>query len=94
MKKLPNVTRTTLGIRNLLFDEIDSLRAGTTTPQKAGVIARMVTPIVNSVKVEIEFAKHISGKGNAVLSVLNLGSIPPAERGAGPLQEDEKAGHA
>jgi hypothetical protein len=70
---VPNVTRTTLGIRNLLFDEIDALRNGTTTPQKAGAVAKMVTPIVNSVKVEIEYAKHVAGKGNPVLSTLTLG---------------------
>jgi hypothetical protein len=75
------VTRTTLGIRNLLFDEIDSLRAGTTTPQKAGAVSKMVTPIINSVKVEIEYQKHVSTKGFKNTPVLNLGSVPLPQRG-------------
>ncbi len=78
-----HVTRTTLGIRNLLFDAIDELRAGTTTPQKAGAISKMVTPIINSVKVEIEYNKHVASTKGATkdLAVLNLGSIPAGQKG-------------
>lgn len=96
MRAIPNVTRTTLGIRNLLFDEIDALRNGSTTPQKAGAVAKMVTPIVNSVKVEIEYAKHVAGKGNPQLSTLTLGyatggyTPPPTEPGVTAVKRGRK----
>jgi len=71
--------RTSLGLRDVLFDEIDALRSGTTTPQKASALARVATQIINSVKIEIEHQKHVASlvdAGNKVTpsAVLSLGS--------------------
>ena len=55
-----DVERTSLGLRNALFDELDDLRAGKSTPKKASSVARVAGTIINSVKIEIEHQKHIS----------------------------------
>ena len=69
----PEITRTSLGMRNALFEEWDSLRSGKSTPQRVSAVARMATAIDNSIKTEIEYQKHVM---NIVSS--DGGSIPPS----------------
>ena len=54
------VERTSAGLRDALFDEWDLLRRGLSTPQKASAIARLAQAAVNSVKIEIEYQKHVA----------------------------------
>ena len=78
-KSTTPIARTSFGLRDALFDEWDLLRQGLSTPQKASAIARIATAAVNSVKIEIEYQKHVqtnlhseAGKNGATLQ---LGSI-------------------
>lgn len=73
------VVRTTMGLRDVLFDELDALRSGASTPKKASAMARVASTIVASVKIEIEHQKHVatlSGLGNTPIpsAVLELGN--------------------
>lgn len=77
--EMPLLDRSSLGMRDGLFDEWDALRRGESTPQKASAIARVATATINSVKMEIEYQKHVrttlkSGRTNDNLASLQLGS--------------------
>lgn len=48
-------SRTTQGLRDILFDEIDGLRDGTGETDKALAVANLAKQIVNTAKVELEF---------------------------------------
>jgi hypothetical protein len=49
--------RSTTGLRDALFDEIDRIRAGTGNLLEAGAIARLAQQIVNVTRMEMEYAK-------------------------------------
>lgn len=72
------IKRTSSGLRNALFDEIDSLRSGDSNPARARSIAMLANTALKSVQVEIEFHKYVSdtAKHDAVarLGYLELGS--------------------
>lgn len=53
------VGRTFPGMRDLLFEELDSIRQGKSTPQRLSAIARASQAIFNSVRVEMEYQRHI-----------------------------------
>lgn len=64
-------TRTAQGLRDSLFDELDKLRSGKSTPRQAVAVARVASEIIKSVNMEIELhnvsrslrdtAKDVSG---------------------------------
>lgn len=56
---MKSIDRTSFGLRDALFDEWDALRRGESTPQKASAISRLAMAAVNSVKIEIEYQKHV-----------------------------------
>jgi hypothetical protein len=54
------VTRDSQGLRNILFDEIDFLRAGTSNPTRANAIAKMVAGVVETVELEMTVQDHLN----------------------------------
>lgn len=61
---MAKIDRSTDGLRSVLFEELESLRAGRTTPQKASAVARLAAGIVSSTKLDLEyqrFAKAVEG---------------------------------
>jgi hypothetical protein len=70
--------RTSAGLRNALFDEIDSLRAGSSNPARARSLAMLANTALKSVEVEIEFHKYVSDvskhDGGAKIGILELGT--------------------
>lgn len=58
-KVLPPVTRSSAGLRTSLFDELDMLRAGETTPAKANAVARISDQIISSVNLELEVQRFV-----------------------------------
>lgn len=69
------VQRTSQGLRNALFDELDGLRAGKTTPTMANATAKLVGEIVNTVQLELNVAKFVnrSHKSTPKFATLALG---------------------
>jgi len=71
------IVRTTGGLRDALFDEIDRLRNGNSNAATARALAMLANTALNSVKVEIEFHKYVSDAasidGAAKLGILELG---------------------
>jgi hypothetical protein len=75
MKK---TVRTSLGIREVLFDELDKLRDGTSNPSRANAVAKTATSIINTVRLELEHAKFVTALGEdsraAKVEPLRLGN--------------------
>jgi len=58
---LPSKTvRSTKGLRDALFDEMDALREGKTTPHISSAMSKLAVQIINSVRLEIEYQKHVA----------------------------------
>lgn len=57
-KKTP-VLRTSQGLRDALFDEIDAIRAGTSNPTKANAVAKLASTVVDTVRMEVEVRKMV-----------------------------------
>src|SRR5258706_786858 len=72
------VERTSKGLRDALFDEIDALRDGSSNAARARSVAMLANSVLQSVVAEIEYHKYVSdvSKGAAVakLGVLELGT--------------------
>lgn len=56
-KSVSKVTRSTLGLRSVLFDELDHLRSGESAPQRANAISKVAAQIINTVNTELNFAR-------------------------------------
>ena len=65
MTDIAEVKRTSAGLREALFDEIDRLRRGEVDPKRVNAIARISGEIVNTVKMEIEVANYLAGQSRA-----------------------------
>ncbi len=69
--------RTSAGLRDALFDEIDALRAGKSNPARARSVASLANSVLQSVIMEIEYQKYVNDltKPSALtaIGVLELG---------------------
>lgn len=61
---MAKVMRTTAGLRDTLFDELDRLNDGTSTPQKASAKARLAMTIVQASRLDMEYDRFVSGNGS------------------------------
>ena len=71
-------SRTTQGLRDILFDEIEELRSGNGDAAKSQAVANLAKQIINTAKVELDFVRTIQqqeAEGNVVtLGNMELGS--------------------
>jgi hypothetical protein len=78
MTKTKTHPRTTAGLRDLLFDEIERMKTKDADPQRALAVANLSKQIIGTAKVELDFHRTISAlaeKGAPVsLGTLALGS--------------------
>jgi hypothetical protein len=78
METAEKAKRTSGGLRDVLFDEIDALRAGKSNPARARALAMLANTALKSVEIEIEFQKYVSSvskvDGIAKIGVLELGN--------------------
>lgn len=54
------VQRTSAGLREALFDELDDLRGGKTNATKANATAKLATAIIDTVEMELSVHKTLS----------------------------------
>lgn len=77
LEESKKMERTSVGLRNALFDEIDSLRNGCSNPARARALAMLANTALASVNTEIEYHKYVSDiqthDGSAKLGYLELG---------------------
>ncbi|MET0439165.1 MAG: hypothetical protein ABW043_16900 [Devosia sp.] len=76
--KVKSHPRTTHGLRDILFDEIDRMRSDQADPQRAMAVANLSKQIISTAKVELEFHRtmaNLAENGAPVsLGTLALGS--------------------
>ena len=70
--------RTTKGLRDILFDEIEELNSDKANPQKSQAVATLAKQILNTARIELEFAREMRAQdeaGNALeIGEMVLGS--------------------
>lgn len=66
--EMPKTVRTSAGLRDALFDELDNLQSGTSNPAKANAVAKVADQIIATVKMELDVQKHIAKYKPAGLS--------------------------
>ena len=54
------VVRTSAGLRNALFDELDGIRNGTSNTARANAVAKLAGQLVETVRMELEVHRHMS----------------------------------
>lgn len=54
------VTRTTKGLRDALFDEIDRLTVGRSNPQVACAKSKLATQIIAATKLDLDYHRFVS----------------------------------
>lgn len=60
------IVRTSAGLRDAIFDEIDSIRNGNSNPTRANAVAKLAAGIVETVRMEIDVQKHLHSKAGQV----------------------------
>ncbi len=78
------IVRSSAGLRDAIFDEIDAIREGTSNPTRANAVAKLATGIVETVRMEVEVQRHLrqqpkSADGTVVPPALGM----PLQLGAG-----------
>lgn len=68
-----NYPRTTEGLRELLFDELDLLREGKSDPSRARVTANLARQIIESIRVQVQFQKVLIDQAKEAKQVSLIG---------------------
>ena len=75
------VERTSKGLRDAIFDEMDAVRNNSSNPTRANAVAKLATGIVETVRMEIEVQRHaqlfLSKPRTKAADVLGLGVALP-----------------
>lgn len=66
--------RTSQGLRDVLFDEIEEMRSGDGDPTRALAVANLAKQIINVAKVELDFHREAVKQAEAG-TPLNLGKM-------------------
>lgn len=70
--------RTSHGLRDVLFNEIDALVNGESTPHRAIAVSKLATQIVNCANMEVEYQKltanNMQYKGELLSTPIALGT--------------------
>lgn len=78
MAKVKSHPRTTHGLRDILFDEIERMQGKDADPMRARAVANLSQQIIGTAKVEIEFQRALaqikSEGGEVALGTLQLGT--------------------
>ena len=65
----PKTVRTSAGLRDALFDELDELRAGSSNPTRANAVAKLATGVVETVRMEMEVSRHLNSATSQVKAI-------------------------
>ena len=61
---MKSIKRNTTGMKEALFDELDSLRKGDSTPQKARAVSCLVGGVIAATRIEMDYARFIADKNS------------------------------
>lgn len=87
------MARDTSTLRDILFDELDALRDGSSDSSRAQAVAKLSAQIISTAKVELEYHKmamKAKQQGEAfILGSMDLGSRAAPAVGHSPIQQIE-----
>lgn len=72
--EVEKVKRTSAGLRDALFDELDELRSGKSNPAKASAVSRLADTVISTVCMELEVQKALGRNGRMSLETSALPS--------------------
>jgi hypothetical protein len=79
----PAATRSSAGLRDALFDELDAIRSGKSNPTRANAVAKLAAGIVETVRMELDVARYANGLATSARAVQQHNGLPqPLELGA------------
>lgn len=68
------VIRTSSGLREALFEELDLLRIGKSDAKRANAVARLAAEILNTIQLEVAVERHLEHKpAGTGLLIVNMG---------------------
>ena len=62
VSNITKIPKTTEGLRDALFDEINALRAGKSNPQHARVLCQLADKVIDSIRVQIQYGRLLNDK--------------------------------
>lgn len=70
------IERTSVGLRDFIFDELDALNAGESNPQRTNAITKAAQSILESANFELNVAKFLvsSGANSKPMTAIPLGN--------------------
>lgn len=78
------VTRSSAGLRDAIFDEIDAIRNGSGNPTRANAVAKLAATVVETVRMELEVQRYaVSIQGKAKITEEVDGPLRPLALGVG-----------
>lgn len=77
-----HINRTSAGLRDALFDEMDALRNGSSNPTRANAVSKLASGVIETVRMEMEVQKHAA----------KIASHAQTSAPASPLGESIKLG--
>jgi hypothetical protein len=85
-----NLTRSSQGLRDILFDEIEELRNGDGDPTKSMAVANLAKQIINVAKVELDFHRQIAAHAESGTPI-KMGSLQLGSGRASSAEKDATA---
>jgi len=83
--------RTSKGLRDILFDEIEQLRGSDGDPSRALAVANLAKQIINVAKIELDYHREATRMAEAgspmKLGTMELGSQPGVDAVVKPAME-------
>ena len=78
-KSMTDKSRTSQGLRDILFNEIEALQSGSGDPRRALAVSQLAGQIVNTVRVELDLMRQLRlaegvEAGDAKVGTLELGT--------------------
>ncbi len=71
---MDHTLRTTVGLREALFDELDKLRNGVSNPGKSNAIANLTDKICATVRIDMEVQRFMEKYGNKEVKLPSEGT--------------------
>lgn len=65
--------RSSEGLRNTLFEELDMLRAGQSTPLRANAVGKLAAQVIEAARLDLEFMRSAQSGRKTLPSPIRLG---------------------
>ncbi len=72
------ITRSSAGLRDAIFDEIDAIRNGSGNPTRANAVAKLAATVVETVRMELEVQRFAASAAGKVHTAADAPGLPRA----------------